>query len=335
MENSAKLLMDSSENFESNSNKFETKFSKIPKSFSIESLIAKRSNQVRDVDGDEEIAPMQPDETNEVNLFANGYPLLPFSNFPLYNPWVGYLSQTAATAPNLFSNGQQPLQSQHNDKLAQFLDTTALINNECKDKISELLFNPLSTLSSAGNGTGSGGGGTSNVHPSNFLQQQLPQPSHQEQFLLNNKFKDNYFLTDFYNNYFLSENNKYLLSGRANGINNNNNGPNSVNFKQKFRKNSGNSGSTNNKKMISDEFSANSDCVQDQKDIDVDGDSCDGTNNSLNDDCDENVQNHVDESHDGSCSDLSMTLSPNGINSSKLDRGEFLMIHFVINKINI
>jgi hypothetical protein len=294
--------MDTSENFEGNSNKFETKFSKIPKSFSIESLIAKRSNQSR---GSENEDSVQSDEPSDVNFFPNGYPLLPFPNFPLYNPWVGYLSQTAA--PNLFANGQQPLQTPSNDKLAQFLDTTALINNECKDKISELLFNPLSTLSSP-----SAAGGGVNGHPSsNFLQQHQ---QNQEQFLLNNKLKDNYFLTDFYNNFMLSENNKYLFSGRANG--HGHSGPNGVNCKNKIKKNNC------SKKTSDDQI--------DQRDINVDGDSCDETGDmSMPEEDSEDIQNQIEESHDGSCSDLSLNLSPNGINANKLDRGEFRTIQIL------
>ena len=306
MDMSAKTKMDTSETFESSTTdiKFEAKFTKIPNKFSIESLIAKRTS--RNVEMDEDNTGLN--EQNTIDAQDNNYPLLPFPpNFPLYNPWVSYLSQTNVCL-NLFPNGQHPQQQQQhqqqqqqqqqqqlqqlqNDKLAQFLDTTALINNGCKDKISELLFNPLTQLSQ--------------VHSSTYLQQQQQQQHHHEQFLLNNKFKDNYFLNEFYNNYLLSENNKYLQSAN-NNVNNNS--------KKNNKK-------TNKRNAID---IANEQLV-DTNDIDVDGDSFDGavgdcTQSVSRTDCDEMSFNKGDE--ESSYSDLSVTLSPSDLNQQKLDKGE-------------
>ena len=306
MDMSAKTKMDTSETFESSTAdiKFEAKFSKIPNKFSIESLIAKRTNLNVEMNEDD----TELNEQNTNNTQDNNYPLLPFPpNFPLYNPWVSYLSQTNVCL-NLFPNGQQhpqqqqqqqqhqqqQLQQLQNDKLAQFLDTTALINNGCKDKISELLFNPLTQLSQ--------------VHSSTYLQQQQQQQQqqqHHEQFLLNNKFKDNYFLNEFYNNYLLSENNKYLQSAN-NNVNNNSK-------KNNKKLNKRNAIDIANEQLI------------DTNDIDVDGDSFDGAvadcgQSVSRTDCDENSFNKVDE--ESSYSDLSVTLSPSDLNQQKLDKGE-------------
>lgn len=279
-----KLMMDTSEKFETPTDKFETKFSKISKSFSIENLIAKRSKPAN-----------SPESLPQDEPIQQNYPFLPFPNFPIYNPcWAGYLSQAQVpNASNLFANGQP------NDKLAHFLDTT-----ECKDKISELLFNPLAALSQA-----------AMPHPSAFFQQQ-----HHDQFLLNNKFKDNYFLNDFYNNYFLNENNKQLMSAR-NGAASANNTPN------KSKKNAGKCGVDNNVNNFSNFSNFSSESLKENEhEIDVDGDSLDGNNETPLDYCEENG-NQVDESHDGSCSDLSLTMSPNELSQHKLDKG---MIYFNI-----
>lgn len=309
MDMSAKTKMDTSETFESSTTdiKFEAKFSKIPNKFSIESLIAKRTSL--NVEMDEDNTGLN--EQNTIDTQDNNYPLLPFPpNFPLYNPWVSYLSQTNVCL-NLFPNGQHPQQQQQhqqqqqqqqqlqqlqNDKLAQFLDTTALINNGCKDKISELLFNPLTQLSQ--------------VHSSTYLQQQQQQQHHHEQFLLNNKFKDNYFLNEFYNNYLLSENNKYLQSAN-NNVNNNNSKKNNK------KSNKRNAIDIANEQLV------------DTNDIDVDGDSFDGavadcTQSVSRTDCDESSFNKVDE--ESSYSDLSVTLSPSDLNQQKLDKGKNIYI---------
>lgn len=73
----------------------DTKISKIPKPFSIESLISTKS-----------CSPMRPD------AFETHYPpsLFPQNicvpNFPMYNPWMGYLTQQTSEQINqLFSNG--------------------------------------------------------------------------------------------------------------------------------------------------------------------------------------------------------------------------------------
>lgn len=95
----------------------QTKISKIPKPFSIESLISTKS-----------CSPIRPD------AFEQHYPptLFPqnicLPNFPMYNPWMGYLTQSTNEQINqLFSNGP-------NDKFVNFLEH----QDSRRDKLSEM-----------------------------------------------------------------------------------------------------------------------------------------------------------------------------------------------------
>ncbi len=96
----------------------ETKISKIPKPFSIESLISTKS-----------CSPIRPD------AFETHYPptLFPqnicLPNFPMYNPWMGYLTQSTNEQINqLFSNGP-------NEKFVNFLEHHP---DNRHDKLSEM-----------------------------------------------------------------------------------------------------------------------------------------------------------------------------------------------------
>lgn len=95
----------------------ETKISKIPKPFSIESLISTKS-----------CSPIRPD------AFETHFPptLFPQNicppNFPMYNPWMGYLTQSTNEQINqLFANGPT-------DKFVNFLDHP----DNRRDKLSEM-----------------------------------------------------------------------------------------------------------------------------------------------------------------------------------------------------
>lgn len=95
----------------------QTKLSKIPKPFSIESLISTKS-----------CSPIRPD------AFETHYPptLFPqnicLPNFPMYNPWMGYLTQSTNEQINqLFTNGP-------NDKFVNFLEH----QDGRRDKLSEM-----------------------------------------------------------------------------------------------------------------------------------------------------------------------------------------------------
>ena len=66
---------------------------------------------------------------------------------------------------------------------------------------------------------------------------------------------------------------------------------------------------------------SNESLKENENEIDVDGDSMDGTNETPLDYCEENAGNQIEESHDGSCSDLSLNMSPNELSQHKSDKG--------------
>lgn len=99
----------------------ENKIQKMPKPFSIESLISTRS-----------CSPI----VQQSNVSPDSHPMFPSAltpnlclpNFPIYNPWMGYLAQTT------------------NERLSQFLTNSPefshfLENPDGRDKISEMLLN--------------------------------------------------------------------------------------------------------------------------------------------------------------------------------------------------
>lgn len=159
----------------------EAKRAKIPKSFSIENLIAEKSASSRD---SEEIKDAVQ------NSFEMPSLALP-PNFPAFNPWAAnYLMSQTNLCPNLLLNANPHLQG---EKLTNFMDTQANLGNGYKDKFSELLlqgsFLPRDQL-------------TTYLH-----QQHPPDPS-----FLSGKMNEPNFLNDFYNNYFLTENNRMMMS---------------------------------------------------------------------------------------------------------------------------
>lgn len=97
----------------------ETKLTRIPKPFTIESLISPRT---------ETIGIRQNILENQCPPgFPSNFNLPP--HFPMYNPWVGYLSQTAnERISQFFSNSDE--------KLTHFLDSSE-VNHE---KLSEVFF---------------------------------------------------------------------------------------------------------------------------------------------------------------------------------------------------
>lgn len=110
------------ENTQSNllpsNNEQPTKISRIPKPFSIESLIAHQSPQNQQLLTN---YPTQPNNVPEVAIInhstGHGYVESSFGlpPFPLYNPWMGYLTQTATERLSQFF-------SRSDDKLTHFLD---------------------------------------------------------------------------------------------------------------------------------------------------------------------------------------------------------------------
>lgn len=190
-----KSIMNASVNFELSSPDalIEAKLAKIPKAFSIENLIAKKSKA--DVDGDR--ASFEAHES----FTQHKIPPIAFpQNFPLYHPWAAnYLMSQTNIPPNLLLNANsQQLYQLQNDKLTNFMDTQAIINSGYKDKFPELLFNP---------------------HASILPHDQVTTYLHPDQALLNSKLKDTNFLNEFYNNYFLTENNRFLMSAASDNNN--------------------------------------------------------------------------------------------------------------------
>lgn len=159
----------------------EAKRAKIPKSFSIENLIAEKSVS----DSDSEKIGNAVQESYEMPTMA-----LP-PNLPVFHPWAAnYLMSQTNLCPNLLLNANPHLQG---EKLTNFMDTQANLGNGYKDKFSELLlqgsFLPRDQL-------------TTYLH-----QQHPPDPS-----FLSGKMNEPNFLNDFYNNYFLTENNRMMMS---------------------------------------------------------------------------------------------------------------------------
>ncbi|XP_070502930.1 homeobox protein unplugged-like [Chironomus tepperi] len=180
----------------------EAKLSRIPKAFSIENLIAKKSNHP-ELEND---CPSAPD----VNYQQHRIPPIAFpQNFPFYNPWAAnyLMSHTNVSQQNLLLNASacvvnsQQLYQLQNDKLVNFVDN-AQSQSQSKEKFTEMLFNPLTNL----------------PHDQNNLatyQQLLHQhPDHANIF--SSKLKDANFINEFYTNYF-------ILSNENCGSNNNNN----------------------------------------------------------------------------------------------------------------
>lgn len=165
----------------------EAKLSKISKSFSIENLIAKKS---------------KAEVTNDDNG-TNGNIVLPITfpqNFPFYNPWAAnyLMSQTNLLPHNLLlpnNSHQQQQQPQHlqNDKLTNFMDLQQQQSGNFG--FTELLFNPLASAAA--------------------IDQQSATYLQHDQLNIN-KIKDtNNFISEFYNNYFMSENNRLLMSATS------------------------------------------------------------------------------------------------------------------------
>lgn len=171
----------------------EAKLAKIPKAFSIENLIAKKSNDDQS----------DPQDVAYENFTAHKIPPIAFpQNFPFYHPWAAnYLMSQTNIPQNLLLNANpQQLYQLQNDKLTNFMDTQAIISNGYKDKFSELLFNPHAS-----------------ILPPDQVATYLHQ--HHDQALINNKLKDTTFLNEFYSNYFMTENNRFMMSSASDNNN--------------------------------------------------------------------------------------------------------------------
>lgn len=181
-----KSIMSASEKFQANSpdTLIEAKLSRIPKAFSIENLIAKKSKT--EVENDHQMF----DGAQEI-FTQHRIPPIAFSqNFHFYHPWAAnyLMSQTNIPQNLLLNTSPQQLYQLQNDKLTNFMDSQANIG---KEKIPDLLFNPHNT-----------------ILPPEQVTTYLHQ--HQDQALFNNKLKDTNFLNEFYSNYFMTENNRLL-----------------------------------------------------------------------------------------------------------------------------
>lgn len=100
----------------------EAKLSKIPKSFSIENLISKKSP-------DDEMMHGSP--THHRSLPPIAFP----QNFPFYHPWAAnYLMSQANLTPNLLLNNPAHLYQLQSDKLSNLVDTQHV-------GLKEMLFN--------------------------------------------------------------------------------------------------------------------------------------------------------------------------------------------------
>jgi hypothetical protein len=191
--NCEKSIMNASEKFESTSPDafIEAKLARIPKAFSIENLIAKKS--IADVESEQ-----QDQAFHEHRMPPIAFP----QNFPFYHPWAAnYLMSQANLPPNLLLNANpQQLYQLQSDKLTNFMDTQAIISNGYKDKFTELLFNP---------------------HGSTLPPEQVTTYLHQhpDPTTFNGKLKDTNFLNEFYSNYFMNENNRLMMSAASDNNN--------------------------------------------------------------------------------------------------------------------
>jgi hypothetical protein len=188
--NCEKSIMNASEKFESTSPDafIEAKLARIPKAFSIENLIAKKS--IADVDSEQ-----------QEQAFEHRMPPIAFpQNFPFYHPWAAnYLMSQANLPPNLLLNANpQQLYQLQSDKLTNFMDTQAIISNGYKEKFNELLFNPH--------------GSAMPPEQASTYHHQLPDPA-------SLKLKDTNFLNEFYSNYFMNENNRLMMSAASDNNN--------------------------------------------------------------------------------------------------------------------
>jgi hypothetical protein len=176
-----KSIMIASEKFQANSpdTLIEAKLSRIPKAFSIENLIAKKSKT--EVENDHQMF-----DGAQENFMQQRIPPIAFSqNFHFYHPWAAnYLMSQTNIPPNLLLNSS-PQQMYQNDKLTNLMDTQAIIG---KEKFPDF-FNP---------------------HGSILPPDQVTTYLHHDQVLFNNKLKDTTFLNEFYSNYFMTENNRLL-----------------------------------------------------------------------------------------------------------------------------
>lgn len=253
----ANSIMQANEKFEMSSpdTLIEAKLAKIPKAFSIENLIAKKS--ITETRSDHQDHAMF--DGGQENFSQHKIPPIAFSqSFPFYHPWAAnYLMSQANIPPNLLLNtNPQQLYQLQSDKLTNFMDTQAIINNG--GKFSELLFNPHAPI-------------LPHDQVSTYLHQ------HHDQALLSSKLKDTNFLNEFYNNYLMSENNRFMMGATSD----NNNG-------KRTKKNHEN----------------------------VTSENCNNNNNSnsdfdvINDDSKAEVKNGMFYEEDSSYSDLSVTMSP-------------------------
>jgi hypothetical protein len=181
-----KSIMSAGEKFEANSpdTLIEAKLSRIPKAFSIENLIAKKSKT-------EVASDYQMFDGAQENFAQQRIPPIAFSqNFHFYHPWAAnYLMSQTNIPPNLLLNANpQQLYHLQNEKLTNLMDTQAIIG---KEKFPDLLFNAQGSLLPPDQVT-------------TYLHQQ------HDQALLNNKLKDSNFLNEFYSNYFMTENSRLL-----------------------------------------------------------------------------------------------------------------------------
>jgi hypothetical protein len=164
----------------------EAKLSRIPKAFSIENLIAKKS---------------RPEEIEQQQQQPRIPPIAFPQNFPLYNPWSNYLMSHANLPPqNLLLNSQQLYQLQ-SDKLGNFAD------NAPKEMLFDQQPQSLATYQQL-----------------QLLHSQAAHQHPDQAHFFTNKLKDATFLNEFYTNYFMLENSRIMnLSINGGGGNNNNN----------------------------------------------------------------------------------------------------------------
>lgn len=118
-----------------------TNISRVPKPFSIESLIAHQSPQhhINDLSSNRQQLNDIPDVPIINHPASNGYGGTHFNlpPFPLYNPWMGYLTQTATERLSQFF-------SRNDDKLTHFLDIESSSPSPSRD--SRFILNPVDVI---------------------------------------------------------------------------------------------------------------------------------------------------------------------------------------------
>jgi hypothetical protein len=108
----------------------DTKLPRLPIPFSIESLISNNPSAACALNEHHK----EQIHSNFANIANSYHTMLPFPNLPMYNPWVGYLSQTSS---HLFNNGAAAASADDKSSPLEMLDNSTQHNNIVGDSLKE------------------------------------------------------------------------------------------------------------------------------------------------------------------------------------------------------